>query len=121
MYEEQQHLVAELSVAKETAESASRTKSTFLANMSHELRTPLTAIIGYSELLREESTDLDRKTLIARLEKIEVSAHHLLAIINDVLDMSKIEAGKTRFVSGKCAVQELIDNVLITAIPAYRK
>ena len=117
MYEAQQHLVTELSVAKETAESASLTKSNFLANMSHELRTPLTAIIGYSELLREESTDLDRETLIARLEKIEVSAHHLLAIINEVLDMSKIEAGKADVYLESVPVQELIDNVLITAYP----
>jgi PAS domain S-box-containing protein len=117
MYDAEQRLVSELSVAKEVAESASQTKSAFLANMSHELRTPLTAIIGYSELLREESTDLDRETLIARLEKIEVSAHHLLAIINDVLDMAKIEVGKTELYLEAVNVRELIDNVLITASP----
>lgn len=117
MYEEQQHLVTELSTAKENAESASRTKSTFLANMSHELRTPLTAIIGYSELLREESSDLDYETLISRLGNIEVSAHHLLTIINDVLDMSKIEAGKTDLYLEIVPVQDLVNNVLITAYP----
>jgi signal transduction histidine kinase len=117
MYEKEQRLVNELSIAKETAESASQTKSAFLANMSHELRTPLTAIIGYSELLREESTDLDRDTLISRLEKIEVSANHLLGVINDVLDMSKIEAGRTELYLETVNVRELIDNVLITAHP----
>ena len=121
MYEEQQHLVSELSEAKEVAESANRIKSTFLANMSHELRTPLTAIIGYNELLREESTNLDRKTLVSSLEKIEVAAHHLLAIINDVLDMSKIEAGKTDVYLESVPVQELIENVLITAYPLIER
>lgn len=117
MYDGEQRLVAELSVAKEIAESASQTKSSFLSTMSHELRTPLTSIIGYSELLREESTNLDRETLIARLEKIEISAHHLLGVINDVLDMSKIEAGKIDLYLEEVSVQELIDNVLITAYP----
>ncbi len=117
MYDEEQRLVAELSVAKEAAESASQTKSAFLSTMSHELRTPLTAIIGYSELLREESTNLDRDTLTARLGKIEVSAHHLLGVINDVLDMSKIEAGKTELYWEEVSVQDVIDNVLITAYP----
>ncbi len=117
MYDEERRLVNELSIAKEAAESASQTKSAFLANMSHELRTPLTAIIGYSELLREESADLDRETLTARLEKIEVSANHLLGVINDVLDMSKIEAGRTELYLETINVRELIDNVLITAHP----
>ncbi|MCB9419366.1 MAG: GAF domain-containing protein [Ardenticatenaceae bacterium] len=120
MYDEEQHLVNELSIAKEAAESASQTKSAFLANMSHELRTPLTAIIGYSELLREESPDLDRDTLINRLEKIEVSAHHLLGVINDVLDMSKIEAGRTELYLETVNIRELIDNVLITVDPLIK-
>ncbi len=117
MYDAEQRLVAELSTAKEAAESASQAKSVFLANMSHELRTPLTSIIGYSELLREESADLDHDTLVNRLEKIEVSAHHLLGVINDVLDMSKIEAGKTELYLENTNIQELIDSILVTAYP----
>ena len=116
MYDAQQHLVAELSAAKEEIESVSRMKSDFLANMSHELRTPLTAILGYSELLREESNveTLDLNSLTTRLEKIEVAAHHLLGVINDVLDMSKIEAGKIELYEEQFQVQHLIDNVLVT-------
>ena len=85
---------AELQVAKEKAEVASSTKSTFLANMSHELRTPLNAIIGYSEMLQEEATDLGQPGFVSDLEKIHGAGKHLLALINDILDISKIEAGK---------------------------
>ena len=83
-----------LAAAKEAAESANRAKSTFLANMSHELRTPLTAVIGYSEMLEEELEDLGHKDLVADLGKIETNARHLLSLINDVLDLSKIEANR---------------------------
>jgi signal transduction histidine kinase len=75
-------------------EAASRHKSEFLANMSHELRTPLNAIIGYSEMLQEEARDLDQETLIPDLEKINAAAKHQLSLINDILDLSKVEAGR---------------------------
>jgi signal transduction histidine kinase len=83
-----------LMAAKEKAEEASRTKSAFLANMSHELRTPLNAIIGYSEMLQEEAGELGQKEFIPDLEKIHGAGRHLLMLINEVLDLSKIEAGK---------------------------
>ena len=84
----------ELRSAMEAAEGANRAKSTFLANMSHELRTPLNAIIGYSEMLAEDARDSGHEAFVADLEKIQKAGNHLLGLINSVLDLSKIEAGK---------------------------
>jgi CheY-like chemotaxis protein/anti-sigma regulatory factor (Ser/Thr protein kinase) len=83
-----------LLAAKDAAEIANRTKSQFLANMSHELRTPLNAIIGYSEMLQEQAEDSQMPQLIPDLNKIHTAGKHLLTLINDILDLSKIEAGK---------------------------
>ena len=80
--------------AKEAAEAANRAKSSFLANMSHELRTPLSAVIGYSEMMEEELEDVGQREVLADLNKIKSNARHLLSLINDVLDLSKVEANR---------------------------
>ena len=83
-------LLREAEQARDEAEEANRTKSQFLANMSHELRTPLNAIIGYSEMLQEEAADLENEEFEEDLERINGAGKHLLGLINDVLDISKI-------------------------------
>jgi signal transduction histidine kinase/CheY-like chemotaxis protein len=108
---------AELVHAKERAEDANRAKSTFLANMSHELRTPLNAVIGYSEMLREELADAGRRDLVTDLDRIHGAGKHLLALINDILDLSKIEAGKMDLFLEEFTVGELIRDVVTTIEP----
>ena len=84
----------DLELAREQADAANRTKSQFLANMSHELRTPLNAIIGYAEILQDDAADSGQQETVADLQKIEGAGRHLLGLINDILDLSKIEAGR---------------------------
>ncbi len=105
-------LFEQLFQAKEAAEAASRAKSTFLANMSHELRTPLSAIIGYSELLQEESEDRGHTGIEPDLEKIRSAGQHLLSIINGILDLSKIEAGKVDLFVESFDLRSLVNDVI---------
>jgi signal transduction histidine kinase len=91
---------------------ASQHKSEFLANMSHELRTPLNAIIGYSELLEEEAGDLDGGRLLPDLQKIAAAAKHQLSLINDILDLSKVEAGRMELEIAAFDLATAIDNAL---------
>ena len=107
--------------ARDAAEAANRAKSAFLANMSHELRTPLNAIIGYSELLEEEAADGHPEDLVADLQKIRTSGKHLLRLINSVLDLSKIEAGKMTLFVETFDIARLVEEVQTTAAPLFEK
>jgi adenylate cyclase len=107
-------LVHELEVARDAAQEASRTKSSFLANMSHELRTPLNAIIGVTEMLQEDAREFERDDEIEPLDRVQRAAHHLLALINDILDLSKIEAGKMDLVLESFPIATLISDVVHT-------
>ncbi len=108
---ELQQLNEDLVLAKSRAEEANRAKSQFLANMSHELRTPLNAIIGYSEMLQEEADDLGTPEIKPDLLKIHGAGKHLLDLINDILDLSKIEAGKMTLYLETFEVQFLLNEV----------
>jgi signal transduction histidine kinase len=114
---ERRRAEAESRAAKLAAEESNRAKSTFLANMSHELRTPLNAIIGYSEMLEEDATAAGQAGYVDDLRKVKNAGHHLLALINDVLDLSKIEAGRVEMHWEWVRVEDVIRDAVETAEP----
>ena len=108
-------------MARVAAEEADAAKSIFLANMSHELRTPLNAVIGYSEMLQEEATELGQDDFIPDLQKINAAGRHLLELINSILDLSKIEAGKMELYLESFEVRNLISDVSVVIEPLVAK
>jgi PAS domain S-box-containing protein len=115
------HDITELLRARRDAEAANSAKSQFLASMSHELRTPLNAIIGYSEMLQEDAADRGESASVPDLQKIHSAGKHLLALINDVLDLSKIEAGKMQLYLETFDVAPLVEQVASTVRPLVEK
>ncbi|MEZ2228287.1 MAG: ATP-binding protein [Microcoleus sp.] len=111
----------ELEQAKAVAVAANTAKSQFLANMTHELRTPLHAIIGYSQLLLEEARDGGYKEFVPDLDKIEKAGAHLLSLVNDILDLSKIEAGGMKLEIEEFDIASLVEKVASTAQPLVGK
>ena len=111
----------QLSKASRLSNDANNAKSQFLANMSHELRSPLNAIIGFSELISEEYNNLEEDEILLDVERIHSSARYLLVIINDILDLSKIEAGKTELMLDNFALTDLLMDVKSMVKPMIDK
>jgi PAS domain S-box-containing protein len=116
---ERREVEQQLQRAKALAEEASAAKSQFMANMSHELRTPMNAILGYSEMLMEDADEAGLGTMVGDLAKINMAGKHLLALINAVLDLSKIEAGRMDLHIEEFAVEELLAEVTAVVEPLF--
>jgi signal transduction histidine kinase len=107
--------------AKAAADEANKAKSQFLASMSHELRTPLNAIIGYSEMMEEEAPEIGAASMVPDLQKVQAAAKHQLGLINDILDLSKVEAGKMTLFLEDFDVAKLVKEVAATVQPLVAK
>ncbi len=119
--QELRQLAEGLTLARNAAQEANQAKSLFLARMSHELRTPLNAIIGYSEMLQEEAEELGQDRFVPDLQKIRSAGKHLLSLINDVLDLSKIEAGKMELFIETVDVATVVREVVSTITPLVER
>jgi signal transduction histidine kinase len=117
LFEEIEAKSRELEVVNTQLTAANQHKSAFVASMSHELRTPLNAIIGYSEMLQEEAEDLGQEGMTADLGKVNAAGKHLLGLINNVLDLSKIEAGRMDLYLEDFAVNDLVRDVTVVVQP----
>jgi signal transduction histidine kinase/DNA-binding response OmpR family regulator/HAMP domain-containing protein len=115
------HHAAQLELARDEAMAATRAKSQFLTNMSHELRTPLNAIIGITEMLKEEAEETGDEPLVEPLNRIRHAGTHLLALINEILDLAKIEAGKLELHPEEIDLHVLIGEASMTADPLARR
>lgn len=110
-----------LQIARDEALNASMVKSRFLANMSHELRTPLNAILGYAEMMQEELVEIRNEELVGDVRNIISAGKHLLDLINDILDLSKIEAGQMTIVQEPFDVHDLVEGIASTIAPLVRR
>ena len=120
LFEETKRLFAEAEEARAAAEQANKAKSTFLANMSHELRTPLNAIMGFTQIVKGKAQDVLPEKQINNLDKVLTSSQHLLGLINTVLDIAKIEAGRMDVIPGKFSLGDFADQCMALATPLLK-
>lgn len=115
-----QHL-RELVAALDAAEEANRCKRDFLANMSHEFRTPLNAILGYTEMMAEDARRIDARQIAPMIEKVQLAGRHLLELVNDILDMSRIESGRMPIQRARISVDKMAGEIVALAAPLAAK